>query len=154
MDQEVTKIYGNRVRVRACGICWADGGLLLVNHKSLTDTIFWAPPGGGVNFGMSIEKTLKKEFAEETGLEITPGKFLFGCEFIHSPLHAIELFYDVKINSGNVRTGTDPELQIIREVRFMDGEEIMKLPKSELHGIFRFVNSPSEIIHLEGFFRI
>ena len=82
MDKEVARIYGNKVRVRACGVCWQDDRLLMVNHASLTPTDFWAPPGGGVEFGQSIEEALKQEFIEETGLNITPLEFLFGCEYI------------------------------------------------------------------------
>ena len=78
MEPEITKIYGNKIRVRACGLCWQNGQLLMVNHKGITQTNFWAPPGGGLEFGESIEQRLKKEFSEETGLEISKGRFLFG----------------------------------------------------------------------------
>src|SRR5687767_8644102 len=101
MDAELAKIYGNKVRVRACGICWKDDRLLLVNHKGITSSDFWAPPGGGVDFEESIETTLKKEFEEETGLIIKPGDFLFGCELIQKPIHAVELFFETQITGGD-----------------------------------------------------
>jgi 8-oxo-dGTP diphosphatase len=110
MDKEVAKIYGDKVRVRACGICWEADRLLMVNHSSITPTNFWAPPGGGVEFGESIGDTLTKEFAEETGLKIKPGDFLFGCEFIKRPIHSIELFYSVTVHDGKLKTGHDPEM--------------------------------------------
>src|SRR5690242_2543620 len=113
MDGEVAKIYGKKVRVRACGICWKGDTLLLVNHKGLSSPNFWAPPGGGVEFGESLEACLTKEFLEETGLKITTGKFKFGCEFIQDPLHSIELFFDVEIVGGKLQVGEDPEIQII-----------------------------------------
>src|SRR3954468_14098393 len=109
MNAEVARIYGNKVRVRACGLCWKDDRLLMINHKSITPTNFWAPPGGGVEFGQSLEETLKKEFLEETGLHIMPGKFLFGCEYILNPIHSVELFYEVMIHGGTLKTGYDPE---------------------------------------------
>src|SRR5688572_14998085 len=95
MDAAVAKVYGNKVRVRACGICWRGSDLLVVNHQGVTDTDFWSPPGGGVEFGSSVEETLRKEFMEETGLKIRPGAFMFGCEYIQKPIHSIELFYEV-----------------------------------------------------------
>jgi 8-oxo-dGTP diphosphatase len=154
MKKEVAKVYGNKVRVRACGVCWDDDRLLMVNHHSITPTNFWAPPGGGVEFGQSLDASLKKEFIEETGLNITPGQFLFGCEFIQQPIHSIELFYEVNTYSGHLRTGKDPEIQIITEVRFLTPEEISNIPIPELHGIFRFIDSPADLKNLRGFFRI
>lgn len=154
MDDQVARIYGNKVRVRACGVCWQDGRLLMVNHAGITPSDFWAPPGGGVEFGQSVEECLRKEFAEETGLTIQPEHFLFGCEYINRPIHSIELFYAVGATSGTLRTGTDPELQIIRDVRFLSADEICNIPPASLHGIFRLVDSPAGLKDLRGFFRI
>lgn len=154
MDKDVAKVYGNKVRVRACGLCWKDHSLLLVNHRGITSTNFWAPPGGGVEFGESINETLKKEFKEETGIDIEPGAFLFGCEFIEKPIHSIELFYAVDFVGGEVKTGFDPEVQIIQDVRFKSAEDIRHLPVTQLHGIFRFIQSVGELKTLKGFFRI
>lgn len=154
MDKDVAEIYGHKVRVRACGVCLDGEKLLMVNHTGITRGDFWAPPGGGIEFGQSIEETLRREFLEETGFNITPGKFLFGCEFLRQPIHAIELFYVVKIESGKLRTGFDPEIQIITEVRFLTPDEIHNIPPEELHEIFRTISSPAELLRLNGFFRI
>ena len=154
MDADIAKMYGNKVRVRACGICWSGDRLLMVNHRGITDTNFWAPPGGGVEFGESIEDCLIKEFLEETGLIITPGRFIFGCEFIQSPIHSIELFYDIQIAGGRLRTGEDPEIQIIEDVKFMSQEEITAIPSGEIHGIFRLIDRAADLKTLNGFFRI
>src|SRR5687768_3957449 len=108
MDAGIRSTYGNRVRLRACDICWRENALLLVNHSGVTAAPFWAPPGGGVEFGESVDACLKKEFLEETGLEISTGKFLFACEFIHEPLHAIELFFSVSVVGGFLKKGNDP----------------------------------------------
>ena|SRR5688572_4421904 len=154
MDEAVAKIYGNKVRVRVCGLCWDNNSLLMANHMGITPTNFWSPPGGGVDFGQSILETLKKEFMEETGLVVKPGQFLFGCEYIEGPIHSIELFYPVSVEAGRLKTGTDPEIQIIKKVRYMDFTEIMDTPKNELHGIFRIVESPEDLTKLNGFYRI
>lgn len=154
MDQEVARIYGEKVRIRACGLCWRDNRLLMVNHHGITPTNFWAPPGGGVEFGESIADTIKKEFWEETGLRVEPGMFRFGCEYIEHPIHSIEVFYDVKWISGQVRTGHDPELQIIENVRFVEWSDIMKMPRHEVHGIFRQTSTPETLMALSGFYRI
>jgi 8-oxo-dGTP diphosphatase len=154
MEDKIVKIYGQKVRVRVCGICWDNERLLLVNHSGITSTNFWAPPGGGIEFGQSIQETLTREFSEETGLQIKPGKFLFGCEFIHDAIHAIELFYSLDIVAGSLITGFDPEAPIIEDVRFMSPAEIEQIPAGELHGIFRMVRSATDLQKLSGFFRI
>lgn len=154
IEPKVAQEYGNKVRVRACGLCWQGSRLLMVNHSGLTKGDFWSPPGGGVEFGAPIDETLVREFKEETGLEINPGSFLFGCEFIEHPLHSIELFYEVTATGGKLITGSDPEVQIIEAVRFIDFAQIKKLPEAELHGIFRKVHNESDLRSLRGFHRI
>jgi 8-oxo-dGTP diphosphatase len=154
MDSKITQVYGNKVRVRACGLCWQKSALLMVNHKGLTEGDFWAPPGGGVEFGDSIEETIVKEFKEETGLIVKPGAFIFGCEFIQHPLHSIELFYEVQMAGGKLTTGEDPEVQIIDAVRFFEFDAIKKLSEDAVHGIFKVVNTISELRNLKGFYKI
>ncbi len=154
MSPEIAKIYGNKIRVRVCGLCWQNDQLLLVNHKGITEADFWSPPGGGLEFGLSVEQCLKKEFLEETGLEISTGQFLFGCEFIQTPLHSIELFFNVTRVGGVLKKGNDPELAIIEEVRFLSPFDIQKIPPGELHGFFRLVQRPEHLKTLNGFFSI
>src|SRR5579862_9492774 len=104
MENEVQTFYGNRLRVRACGLCVKNDSLLLVNHE-ISGRSFWAPPGGGIQFGETAAECLTREFKEETGLTINVKKFAFCCEFIKQPLHAIELFFEVVPINDNVITG-------------------------------------------------
>ena len=72
--------------------------------------------------GESIGK-LVSIILEETGLEIKVGKLLFTKEFIHAPLHAIELYFMITIVSGILTKGLDPEMntanQLIEDVRWI-----------------------------------
>lgn len=130
----------------------------MVNHAGLGPDSFWAPPGGGVELGISSEENLMREFKEETGLEIEPGAFLFATEFVRLPLHAIELFFAVTIKGGSPIKGIDPEMagtnQIIKEVRFMTFGDIDALPEGARHGAFRLVEGSAGIGTLNGYFRI
>jgi|SRR5687768_18372611 len=154
MNAEIAEIYGNKVRIRVCGLCWGQPDtLLMVKHK-MGDQGFWAPPGGGIEFGESLEHALKREFLEETTLQIQPGQFLFGCEFISNPLHAVELFFEVKKVEGNAKKGRDPEIQLIEEVQFLSTEEIRRIPSGSLHGIFRKYDDLNVLRQLTGFHRI
>jgi 8-oxo-dGTP diphosphatase len=129
MNKNLINQYGNHLRVRVCGICVQEDKILLINHSSLNESNeFWSPPGGGLQFGETIEECLKREFLEETNTIISVGKFLKIREFINLPLHAIELYYEVKIESGNVKRGFDPEMdeQIIQDVKWLSFEEVLR----------------------------
>jgi 8-oxo-dGTP diphosphatase len=154
MESQIAAIYGGKVRVRACGVCLTNGKLLLINHKIYVNRDFWAPPGGGVELGQSLHSTIEREFMEETGLSVAVGDFLFGCEFIKESLHAVELFFEVRTLSGQLRTGIDPELQIIDEARFMDQKEIDQIASDNLHGIFGVTRTINELMSLKGFYTI
>ncbi len=154
MDSAIEEVYGNSVRVRVCGLCWKDDRLLMVNHRGLTPDDFWAPPGGGVEFGDAAEERLRQEFLEETGLRISVSRFLFACEFVEHPLHSIELFFDVAVEGGELTLGSDPELDIIQDVTFMTAEELAKISDSRKHGIFRLIPSAVDLRTLTGFFRV
>ena len=153
MDREIAEIYGNKVRIRVMGLCWQDDALLLVRHEMGSKDL-WAPPGGGIEYGEALDNALRREFLEETGLTVSVGKFLFGCEFLQKPLHAIELFFEVDWVSGELKTGTDPELPILRSAQFLSPQQIRNIPPSTIHGIFNMVTHPDKLYQLSGFYRI
>lgn len=137
-NRPISERFTGKVRVRVCGVCVDQNKLLLVKHRGLGPLGFlWNPPGGGIDFGESIQATLKREFLEETGLEVEAGKFLHFNEFIGQGLHALELFFEVKIIGGALALGSDPELdvgrQMMEEIRFWSKEEILKEPKEIFH---------------------
>lgn len=158
LSSEIAEKYGNKVRIRACGLCWKGDSLLMVNHRGISKGDFWAPPGGGVEFGQPAHGALQREFQEETSVVINPGPLLFVCELVRHPLHAIELFFETFYVSGNPITGTDPESspdkQIIKEVKFLDFNTIMSKGDDERHGVFRFVKTRDDFRKLNGLYRI
>lgn len=141
------------------GILIEDQSILLVKHTGLGEKGYlWSPPGGGMEYGFSTEENLKREFLEETGLEIEAKEFLFTCELLEPPFHAIELFFRVKATGGILMKGQDPELsdkdQIIKEVRFMSLKEVNQLPHVVLHKTFHQIKSFDEVIARKGYYRI
>ncbi len=157
IQEKIVDKFGNRLRVRVCGICIENESILLVNHHSLVKKgDFWGPPGGGMDYGYSAEENLKREFSEETGLIIDIEKFLFVHEYLNPPLHAIELIFKVKRIGGSIRVGFDPELaeseQIIKNVRFMPFEEIDKLKAQNIHQMFLNVKDIPQLTDLNGYF--
>jgi 8-oxo-dGTP diphosphatase len=153
VNKTINDLYGDRVRVRVGGICIIRDRILLVNHSLYgKETDFWVPPGGGIQFGESAESALKREFIEETGLNVVPGALLFINEHIQPPLHAIELFCRIDAIDGVPVKGIDPELpienQIITDVRFMTFQEINALPGTSVHSLFSRVKALEEIFAL------
>lgn len=155
--QKIIEKFGDKLRVRVCGLCIEEGNVLLVNHHSLNkNNDFWGPPGGGMDFGQSAEENLRREFLEETGLIVEVEKFLFVHEYLCSPLHAIELIFKVKRKDGTLKIGIDPELekdvQIIKDVRFISFNDIEDFGKNNIHQMFFNVKKISDIADLKGYF--
>ena len=156
MHPEIVAHYGNKLRVRACGLCIRNDALLMVNHTLGHDVDFWAPPGGGIEFMETARDTIVREFREETGYEVEVGKVLFICEFRKAPLHAIELYFKVRIVGGKLSGGADPETKhpVIREVRFMTADDLSGLPIESLHGLFAKSRIPADLMSLTGYLEI
>lgn len=139
--------YGNKVRTRVCGILIREHKILLLNHTGLNpENTFWSPPGGGIEFGETIEQTIKREFQEEVNLKIEVKQFLFLNEHIASPLHAIELFYTID-SKEKPSLGKDPELDnSLLEMKWFSQKELNLIPNKLKHSIFN--QNPSLIQHI------
>ena len=157
-ESDLMKAFSYKVRCRVCGILQSSEGLLMIKHGGLGPLGYlWAPPGGGIDFGLSPEQALKNEFAEETGLDIEVGQFLFVNEYRDEKYHAIELFFEVQEIAGELTLGTDPELsaksQILWDIKRLSDEEIDQIPSAGKHNIFQECGIPSDIGALRGFFK-
>jgi len=157
MEKKIIKKFGNRLRVRVCGILIEQNKLLLVKHRGLgKEGILWAPPGGGMEFGANAKENLQREFFEETGLKVVIKRFLFVHEYLDSPLHSIELFFEVERVGGHLIKGNDPEMegedQIIEAVEFLNIETIGRQKPSTLHYILRNKEEISKLLEQSGYF--
>ena len=145
------QLYGNKIRVRACGICIENDRVLMIGHRAiLGENTFWSPPGGGLEIGEMAEDALRREFLEETGLKISVGKLLLMNEFVNLPLHGIELFFFVKRVKGELILGHDPEMemsqQLIQKIEWLSLDKIKSLNLSEKHSFWQKYKSFDEII--------
>ncbi len=158
IQDEILQKFGHRLRLRVCGICIEDGQMLLVRHQYLGEGGYlWAPPGGGLQYGESVETCLKREFMEETGLEISVQRFLFVNEYLKVPLHGIELFFEVRRMGGSLKVGQDPELppeqQMIQEVAFLSEQVLQNENPACLHTILKQSTHFADILAMEGYYR-
>ena len=149
--------YGAKLRVRVCGICIQNDKLLLVRHGStVNNTAFWAPPGGGLQYGETLQACLKRELQEETGLEVQVERFLFINEFLQPPLHAVEFFFEAKITGGVLSTGTDPEAatgeQLIEHVQWLKLKELQAIPFKDKHRVLQLLLSLDDLLGLNHYF--
>lgn len=158
MNEDVSSVYGNRIRIRVCGIAIKNDAILLVKHIGIgKKNVLWAPPGGGVEFGEHSGAALQREFFEETGVDIEVSDFLFVNEYIEKPLHAVELFFSVKIREGQPALGSDPEMaadkQILKEARFVTFQELQVMDNEILHNTLHNANDPKSILNMKGYFK-
>ena len=153
----VQTTFGHRLRVRVCGLCFSGDDLLLVRHQGLGEAGYlYAPPGGEMHYGEGAEAALIREVAEETGLQVTVGKFLFVYEYRVLPLHTVEMFFAVDWVGGTLRCGSDPELkdeeQLIEGVEFMSPEAIASEPSTTMHNMINRCHPPQELLSRRGYF--
>lgn len=115
----------NRPRVRVAGILIEDDKVLLIEHTK-NDRSYWLLPGGGVDWGESIEEAVKREFLEETNLAVEIENFLFISETLapDETKHVINLYFRVKRISGDLLLG---EEAVLSDLKFFTLEEIQKI---------------------------
>jgi len=158
LTEKVHDLYGEKLRVRVCGICFEGDDILLVHHQGLGNgNSLWAPPGGGMQYGESAHEALIREFEEETGLKIAVKRFLFVHEYLAPPLHGIELFFEVEVNSGLLKTGIDPEMeaseQLITETGYKDLTRLKVQSPDSLHFVLQKINDAKAILNQSGYFK-
>lgn len=153
-DDNISKVFSKRKRLRLCGILIEDERILLIKHKGIGELgEFWSPPGGEANFSEPIHKAIKREFFEETGLLVEVEEFLFLTEYIKQGLHAVEMFFNVKRIGGKLQMGFEPELDenIIVDLKFLSWEDINQIENEKLHRLFQEIGNLNEIKELKGF---
>ena len=67
--------------VRVYGILLDSNKRLLVSDEFIRGEYFTKLPGGGLEFGEGTRDCLKREFKEETGLDVTIGDHIYTTDF-------------------------------------------------------------------------
>jgi len=122
-------IYRQELRLRVCGLLVKDDHILLAQiHSPVIDDLIWTPPGGGLQYGETMVEGVKREFLQETNLQITVHDLLHINELVQQPFHAVEFYFEVEKRSGELKLGTDPELgwnqQLMHDLQWVPLDEL------------------------------
>ncbi len=102
---------GNKIRNRACAVIVQDGKVLLVQHQK-NEKHYWLFPGGGVEYGETLQEAVVRELKEETNLDVEAGDLIMVSESIPPDRHrhVINYYYEAKVIGGNMKLGDDKYL--------------------------------------------
>lgn len=131
-DIELIKIYLNKLEKRVRAVIIEDDKVLLM-HRFKNGQEYWVFPGGGIDdTDQSLEDGLKRECLEELGVVIEVEDLLMEKFYILDNLQGqIQYFYNCKIISGEVGTGTGPEWEN-RDIEKYGTYEVVWIPVSLL----------------------
>ncbi|HEY9764908.1 MAG TPA: NUDIX hydrolase [Chroococcales cyanobacterium] len=112
-------------RIRVAVVLEKDEKVLLVRHRK-GEKKYWLLPGGGVDYGETLEECARREVREETGLEIQVKKMLYLSEAIcpKGTRHILNLFLLGEITGGELKKG---EEEILDGLAFVDFEALSDL---------------------------
>jgi 8-oxo-dGTP diphosphatase len=88
---------GGMPRLRATLVAMDDRNRILLMQHVRPGGNYWVLPGGGVEVGESLEKTLEREILEELGVGCVVGKLVAVGELITSNRHVVDFFYAGKL---------------------------------------------------------
>jgi ADP-ribose pyrophosphatase YjhB (NUDIX family) len=113
------------IRIRAAGILVKDGRILLVRHEK-SGKSYWLLPGGGVDFGETVEQALVREFKEEVGLDISVGKLALVQDSIPPDRHRQVLNLYFLVTAIDHKLTVTPDA-VLRDAAFYPLEEFPRM---------------------------
>ncbi len=112
------------IRNRLAGILIDNGKILFIKHRK-NNMEYWLLPGGGLEYGESFQKCLKREFEEETGLIIDVQNMKFISESIepNHNRHIVNIYFMVSAKDLELNLGDEENLI---DLKFMGKDEIVQ----------------------------
>ncbi len=115
-------------RLTSAVLVMNNGKFLLAERSKENYKGFWIIPGGGVEFGETIEQAALREIKEETNLDVEIEKLIGYKEVINVPgnYHSVVFFYLAKPKHTQIEVRDD-----ISSAKFFSIDEIKKLNIAE-----------------------
>ena len=108
------------------------GRILLVQRRRPPFVGHWSLPGGGIELGESVEAAIKRELAEETGLQVAVTRFLGYADGIEHDeqgkvrRHYVILYVEATPTGGELQSGDDAA-----DAQWVTVTEARKLPLTD-----------------------
>ena len=118
------------IRPRVAVVLVEDGKILLMKHRK-GEREYWVLPGGGVEFGETLEEAGMRELMEETGLEVRLMHLLFISESIppDKHRHVQNFYFQGKRVGGSEILGEEPGLAGMQWHELEDLPHLMIYPQ-------------------------
>ncbi len=126
-----------QTRIRVAALILQGEKILLAQHEK-GGRRYWLLPGGGVEFGESVEEALHRELLEEAGLPIRVHDLLWVVDSIPDDHHRHVI--NLILNAEALSTELSPQPDnVLRDVRWIN--------VSDLSGLEIFPDTKAEILH-------
>ncbi len=118
------------------GILINNHNQLLVSDEFIRGNYFTKFPGGGLEFGEGTRECLKREFKEETGMDVTVGEHIYTTDFFqisafNNQHQIISIYYFVSTNDDDI---------LITKQRQFDFEPHQIADKTSCAEVFRWID--------------